>query len=78
MNVKIYDDNDRIITIRANIIKGLPGITGDYGQQMTPDDMDEIEIVESYDENEQDVILTPIQYNYAIEAILEEMKHDWD
>ena len=71
MKVEIYDENDRLITIRANIIKGLPGISGDYGQKMTPDDEDEIEIVESYDENELDVILTPSQYNEAIEAIIE-------
>ena len=72
MKVEIYDEKDRLITIRANIIKGLPGITGDYGQKMTPDDEDEIEIIESYyDETNEDVILTSQQYNEAIEAIIE-------
>ena len=73
MKVQIYDDNDRLITITANIIKGLPGITGDYGQKMTPDDEDEIEIVKSYDEDDNDVILTPEIYDYAIETILERL-----
>jgi len=72
MKVEIYDENDRLITIRANIIKGLPGITGDYGQKMTPDDEDEIEIIESYcNDTNEDVILTSQQYNEAIEAIIE-------
>ena len=76
MNIQIYDENDKLITITANIIKGLPGISGDYGQKMTPDDEDEIEIVKSYDENDNDVILTPELYDYAIETILERL-HAW-
>ena len=39
---------------------------------MTPDDEDEIEILESYyDDTNEDVILTSQQYNDAIEAIIE-------
>ena len=39
---------------------------------MTPDDEDEIEIIESYyDDTNEDVILTSQQYDEAIEAIIE-------
>jgi hypothetical protein len=45
-----------------------------YGKPLTPDDDDEIEIVESYDDDEQDVILTPGEYDRAIETIIQELK----
>ena len=64
MKVQIYDDNDKLITITANIIKGLPGLRGDYGQKMTPDDEDEIEIVESYDEDDYNEIMDDYEDMY--------------
>ena len=73
MQVEIYSDKDENITIQAVITKGTKGMRN-YGKPLTPDDDDEIEIVESYDDDEQDVILTPGEYDRAIETIIQEMK----
>lgn len=74
MQVEIYSDKDENITIQAVITKGMKGMRNYYGKPLTPDDDDEIEIVESYDDNEQDVILTPGEYDRAIESIIQEIK----
>lgn len=73
MNIFIYDNEDRVITIDAAVISGQRGTRDYYGQMETPDDHDEIEILEAYYEDGTEVNLTAEQIEDAEATIWEEL-----
>lgn len=74
MQIEILSETDEPISIRAVILRGAKGLRDYYGCPETPDDEDEIEIIESCDNDGYDVILTSEEYDRAIEAVIEEMR----
>jgi len=77
MKVEILSDKDKPINISALITRGTKGLRDYYGCPETPDDEDEIEIIESCDNEGCDVVLTSEEYDRAIYEIIEELKQDW-
>jgi len=69
----IFDEQDRIIQINGYYIRGQRGIRDAFGQQMTEDDHDEVEI-ESAFLDDKEVELTKEQTAWAIEALWDEAK----
>ncbi len=65
----IFDDEDNAIHIKAILIKGMKGMKDVYGLQETPDDEDEVEIIESINEKEEHVELTQEQLDKAISEL---------
>ena len=73
LETQIFDEQDRIIQINGYLILGRRGIRDAFGQQMTEDDHDEVEI-ESAFLGDKEVELTKEQTAWAIEALWDEAK----
>ena len=73
LETQIFDESDNLIQINGYLIKGQRGIRDSYGQQMTEDDHDEVEI-ESAFLGDKEIELTKEQTGWAIEALWDEAK----
>ena len=71
---EIYDDNDNLITVHGYLIVGQQGIRDCYGQMETPDDLPEVEFTEAYDHDDNEIDLTEVQKDEAIDALWEEAR----
>ena len=73
LETQIFDESDNLIQINGYLIKGQRGIRDSYGQQMTEDDHDEVEIESAFILSTE-IELTKEQTEWAIEALWEEAK----
>ena len=73
LETQIFDDNDNLIQINGYFIKGQRGIRDSFGQQLTEDDHDEVEI-ESAFLGDEEIELTDEQIAWATEALWDEVK----
>ena len=73
IETQIFDDKDNLIQINGYLIAGQRGIKDSFGQQMTEDDPDEVE-VESAFLDDKEIELTKEQYEEALQALWDEAK----
>ena len=73
LETQIFDESDNLIQINGYLIAGQRGIRDSYGQQLTEDDHDEVEI-ESAFLGDEEIELTKEQTEWAIEALWDEVK----
>jgi hypothetical protein len=73
IETQIFDDKDNLIHILGYLIAGQRGIKDSFGQQMTEDDPDEVEI-ESAFINDDEIELTKEQTEEALQALWDEAK----
>ena len=71
--ILIYTDDDKPINVTCVLIKGKPGIRDIYGCQETPDDDDEMEIIEAWTKDGE-VELTEEQREWATEVFWDEIR----
>ena len=70
LEAQIFDDNDNLIQINGYFIKGQRGIRDSFGQLLTEDDHDEVDI-ESAFLGDEEIELTDEQIEEALQALWE-------
>jgi hypothetical protein len=71
--ILIYTDDHKPINVTCVLIKGKPGIRDIYGCQETPDDEDEMEIIEAWTEDGE-IELTDKQKDWATEVFWDRLR----
>jgi len=66
-----YNERDERIIVSGYIERGMKGLRNIYGKQLTPDDPEEIIIVDSVDENDKDYDMNETERELAEQAIWE-------